>query len=165
MKCNTYKRLYKLFPIIRWRAFLLDRHVSRCPLCLEEFAGEDQIDSIGITPGTVEIALKKEGVDLWSRVEERLIEVENKHDIHSTARRKIVPPKRAWGWALAGTAALVLAILIPIAIQQDPGGRESIEAQDKKITINFVTVENRPAKTIYFQPENKDRLIVWIKKM
>lgn len=153
--------------MIRRRAYLLDRHFSRCPLCLEEFAVENQIDSIGITPGTVETTLEKEGMDLWSRVEERLIAIENKHDIYSTVRRDTASPKKIRGWALAGFAVLLFALLIPPAIRQDPGGggQESKAAQDKKIKITSATVENRPAKTIYFQPENKDRLIVWIKKM
>lgn len=168
MKCKTYKRLYKLFPVIRWCSFLLDRHFSQCPACREEFAVENQVDSIGITPAAVETALKKEGLDLWSRVEERLIEMENKRDIYSMARKYAVSAKRFWGWALAGVAVLVLAVLIPLALRKDPGdtgGRGSNAGKNKKIMINFVTVENRPAKTIYFQPENKDRLIVWIKKM
>jgi hypothetical protein len=159
MKCKTYKRLYKLFPVIRWQAFLADRHFSRCPRCLEEFAVENHIHSIGITPQTVETALEKECLDIWPRIEKRLNEAEYK--------TVTVPRKRTWGWALAGTAALVLALLVPITTRNHSGGtgdRENTGKQDRNIIITSVTVENRPAKTIYFQPENKNRLIVWIKK-
>lgn len=168
MNCKTYKRLYKLLPIIRWRALLIDKHFSLCPTCKKEFAIENQITSIGITPGTIETTLEKDGTDLWPRVKEQLIKIENKQDTHSSTRKHIIPPLRTWRWALAGTAVLVLTLVIPFFIRKPTGGPDSVEsitAQNKKIMINSITVENRPAKTIYFQPGNKDRLIVWVKKM
>ena len=159
MKCQIYKFLYKMVPVVRWRVRLMDRHFSRCPHCMEALAAVNQIDSIGITPGTVD-----PGVDLWPGVENRLAVEES---TQTPAPKRIKPRRRTWGWALAGAAALVLALLIPPALQQDPantGKQNKITAQDKKIIINSVTVENRPAKTFYFQPENKDRLIIWVKK-
>jgi hypothetical protein len=160
MKCQVYKFLYKMVPIVRWRVLLMDRHFSRCPLCIEALAAANQIDSIGITPETVD-----PGVDLWPGVENRLAVEER---VETPAPKRIKPRPRTWGWALAGAAVLTLALLIPPALQQDPastGEQNKIAAQDKKIIINSVTVENRPAKTFYFQPENKDRLIIWVKKM
>jgi hypothetical protein len=160
MKCQVYKFLYKMVPIVRWRVFLMDRHFSRCPLCIEALAAVNQIDSIGITPGTVD-----PGVDLWAGTANRLAAAER---AEPPAPKRIKPRRRTWAWALAGAAVLALAILIPPALQHGPGSsgeQNEMAAQDKKIIINSVTVENRPAKTFYFQPENKDRLIIWVKKM
>lgn len=160
MKCQIYKFLYKMVPVVRWRVFLMDRHFSRCPVCIEAFAAVNQIDSIGITPETAD-----QGVDLWPGVEDRLA-VEERAE--TPAPKRIKPRARTWGWALAGAAVPAIAILIPLALQHGPGNtgeQNEMTAQDKKIFINSVTVENRPAKTFYFQPENKDRLIIWVKKM
>ncbi|MCP4146810.1 MAG: hypothetical protein GY757_03575 [bacterium] len=100
----------------------------------------------------------------------------------------VMPGLTAGGWAVAGVA-LVLLLLIPFLYLQDSGisgksnkvlpqsNGELLSNRDVqpvntdlgtenngKIIINSVKVENRPAKTIYFQPNNKDRLIVWVKR-
>lgn len=160
MKCQVYKFLYKMVPVVRWRVLLMDRHFSRCPRCIEALTAVNKINSIGITPGTVD-----PDVDLWPGVANRLAVVER---AEPPAPKRIKPRIKTWGWALAGAAVLLLALMVPLAVQHGPGtSGEQIDmtAQDKKIIINSVTVENRPAKTFYFQPENKDRLIIWVKKM
>ncbi len=160
MKCQVYKFLYKIVPVVRWRVLLMDRHFSRCPLCIKALATVNQIDAIGITPGTV-----APDVDLWPGVANRLAAAES---AELPAPKRIKPRAGTWAWALAGAAVLLLALLIPPALQHGPGStgeQNNMAVKDKKIIINSVTVENRPAKTFYFQPENKDRLIIWVKKM
>jgi hypothetical protein len=106
------------------------------------------------------------GIDLWDRVEDGLIALETETSGNEKTR---FPGRRfRWAWALTGAAALLLALLIPLKVFHHPDGhgeQDGLSEQDEKIIINSITVEKQPAETIYFQPENKDRLIVWVKKM
>lgn len=142
--------------MVRLQAFLMAGHLSRCPLCRQAQetdapSPDGSIRGIGMTPAAV-----APGIDLWSRVERELVRIET----HEPVTRK---PARSRKWAVAAAAAgavIVLALLLPFNLFRSPGNKE----QNKKITIHSATIENRPAKTIYFQPGNKDRIIVWVNK-
>ena len=55
---------------------------------------------------------------------------------------------------------IILALLLPLKVFRSPENSKT----NQKITIHSATIENRAAKTIYFQPGDKDRLIVWVNK-
>jgi hypothetical protein len=117
--------------------------------------------AIGVRPETTD-----PGIDLWDRVQDRLTALETETAKTEKAR---VPGRRfRWAWALTGAAALLLTLLIPLKLFHFSGDREgqgNVSNRDGRIIINSVTVEKQPAETIYFQPDNKDRLIVWVKRM
>lgn len=161
MNCKIYRFLYKIIPIERWRAYLMGTHLAVCHRCKEEYAADFQMETIGTRPETV-----APDFDLWERIQERLIVIENSKEdykkINAATRRY------RWAWALTGAAVLLLALLIPLKLfhHADHQGRQDNNGQkDKKIIINSVTVERQPAETIYFHPGDKDRLIVWVKRM
>lgn len=167
MYCQLYKLLYKLFPVIRRQEFPVIKHLTTCPTCRVEFDTDNPIDFIGVKPTTVE---REKDMDVWPRVEEQLLALENSKSIYETPRPRIPNRARTWGWALAGAGAAVLALvlLVPPWDKYDrEGTRRDMEfpTGNDQIVINSVTIENQPAKPIFFQPGNKNRLIVWVKKI
>ena len=50
MACKWVRFTYRLLPLPAWRAFLLDRHIDRCPQCQAQTLGAEAIRSLGITP-------------------------------------------------------------------------------------------------------------------
>ncbi len=166
MTCKTYRFLYRLCPFTGIRDRLITRHFDSCPACQALFAPEPVFPSMetGAVP------------DLWPGVEDRLLELENTRERQRRRGHHVVggprrAPRhsftRAWGWTAAGLAAATI-LLFAVGILHLPFGKHNPsphgEEKNKAIVINSVTVENRPAKTIYFQPGNKNRLIVWVKK-
>ncbi|MCP5108734.1 MAG: hypothetical protein GY950_35440, partial [bacterium] len=117
MRCKLYKYLYKMLPIIRWQSFLMDRHFSRCPACQNEFAVENQIDAIGVKAESVDPT-----VDIWSRVEERLMDIEKNKNSRPPARQKMPKVLGSWKWAWPAAAAAVLVLVFFIS----PGSRRGI---------------------------------------
>ena len=82
-----------------------------------------------------------------------------------------------WFWPAFATAASLLIVVVlffsfyfnKTTNKQDNKkliaqslGKE--KKQSRKVIIRSVRIENKPAKTFYFQSKNKDRIIVWTQK-
>lgn len=158
MRCRIFRIFYGMVPVLRWRAYLLDRHLAGCSRCRAVLETEP-VSPVGLTAGQV-----NPGIDLWSRVEDGILD----HEVSQTPKHPSRARSWGWvkpvGWAFAGAAALVLVLVLTRPAKHEPGPGHAA-SPEKKIIIHSVTVENGPAKTYMFQPGNKDRLIVWVKKM
>ena len=184
MRCNIYGFLYRLVPLPLWQSLIMRIHLSRCPQCSEslDFTTEDGITTVGMDAASA--AAMEPHLQLWNRVEDDLLALEN-----SGKRKKNVPLTHGWfsttpgTWTLAaaGTMLLVLVFLFPWSYKQPqkpaiPDGEytnthltnqkadPAVVSENKPIIINSLMVDNQPAKAIRFQPGNKNRLIIWVKK-
>ena len=147
----------------------MERHAAQCPGCKKELDDEPAFQHIGVTARDLE-----DRVNLWPGVEQRLVDRDTlnqpepvRRPLYKRWAAVFMPKPRLWATgALAAAVLLVLALLIPIFQHQDhgPGNNSAQRGENKEIVINFVSVGKRPAKTIYFQPGDKDKLIVWVKK-
>ena len=50
MACRWVRFAYRVLPLPAWRAFLLDRHIDRCPHCQAQALDDAAIRSLGVTP-------------------------------------------------------------------------------------------------------------------
>ncbi len=50
MKCEWVRIAYRVLPLPPWRAFLLERHIDRCPRCQAQALDDEAILSLGVTP-------------------------------------------------------------------------------------------------------------------
>jgi hypothetical protein len=171
MKCKRYKWLYRLVPVSVWQAFLMQRHLSSCPACREEFSTDTEahlhLESVGITADRVELPH-----DLWTRVENEIIarqSQQSQQKVKNLSGKRPVTGKRL---ALAGTAALFLLLVLSFTLLKksanpppppDEPAKLDMVVNNRQIVIHSIRVENRPARTVYFQPGSNDRLIVWVK--
>ena len=153
-----------MLPFKVWQAFLIRRHFSLCPACREAFSPVEKIRSIGVTPDNVRVP-----ADLWENIKKRIAPVQDRHWRGAEAvDRRVVRRASTRRLAVAGAAAMILLFIISLVVLHkgpDFGSSErSIVVQNRKIIIHSIKVENRPAKTVYFQPGSSNRLIVWAKK-
>jgi hypothetical protein len=49
MACRWVRFAYRALPLPAWRAFLLDRHIDRCPRCQGDTLNDAAIRSLGVT--------------------------------------------------------------------------------------------------------------------
>jgi hypothetical protein len=49
MNCSWARFAYRALPLAPWRAFLLGRHIDRCPRCQGEALAEDAVRALGRT--------------------------------------------------------------------------------------------------------------------
>ncbi len=49
MSCSWVRFAYRALPLAPWRAFLLGRHIDRCPRCQGEALGDAGVRALGLT--------------------------------------------------------------------------------------------------------------------
>jgi anti-sigma factor RsiW len=54
MKCEWIRVAYRILPLPAWKAFLLDRHIDRCPRCQAQALDDAAILSLGMTPARLQ---------------------------------------------------------------------------------------------------------------
>lgn len=154
---KIYKWLYNAVPFAFWQAFWLERHLSRCPKCLDAWGPveEKPMEPVGITPARAEPLAPQ---DLWYRVK-------------TDAETGFSPPapreRRVWRWrmALVPAAAAILLLAVLFIPEKGTGKKISeVQVENRDIIIRYVNVDHRPAEAVYVQPGDDDRVIVWVKK-
>lgn len=169
MRCHIYRFLYKIVPLKKWQAFCINRHFSACPKCQEEFFAADSIGTIGITPDKVKIL-----PGLWWNINKRIEEIQHPHHPGLIKNKAKFKKKIKWrpgdtfNWKWAVVTMVILFLLVPFIILRkgadNTGSEKLIVVENREIVIQSIKVENQPANVVYFQPGNKNRLIVWVKK-
>jgi hypothetical protein len=153
MICKWVRFGYKVLPLPSWRAFLLERHLGRCPECQSFILDNETIRSLGITDASLQAELP-----LWPVPSSR----------HETQVLRL-------GWRFAFGLSLGAAILwaaFGIAriahFGSLPQGTVTVtEAQDNACV--FAVLEARiggePARPVIFKPQQPGMTIVWFEKI
>lgn len=163
MICKIYSILYKAVPFRGWQAFLIRRHFSTCRWCSVKTADERFVKAVFATASE-----EKSGPDLWPRVRREIIAIQRKSRVVAAgSRRGLLLGLPRWGWVTASLGLVILLLVAGLPLFKGDGSRAGAEsaAEDSGdlIIIKSVQVDNRPAKTFFFQTR-PDRLIVWVQK-
>lgn len=151
LRCKLIDFLFFVFPLKVWRSFLIEHHIQKCPACCRKLAGLEKIRSLLIRESDVE---DPEG--LWPAVKARIMEKERKE-------QRIFWPRLRWIAGVSSLAVVIVAgIWLYLAFFQSRGPSEEILIE--RFQINYIRVENRPAKAFLFQPHGSDMIIVWAEK-
>ncbi len=159
MRCMIYNLLYRVVPLNQFRSYLLDKHLSLCPGCSSGLAAEAEIEKMIVNPAQVR------SIDLWPEVSENILSLERGKN--RGARKAPGTLKRLrLGWAVL--TVIILVFLIPLLLNRSPHTESGIlgvsSKGDQKIVIKSLKIENRPARSFYFQSKDENKLIVWVKK-
>jgi hypothetical protein len=155
MACNRVRFAYRFLPLPAWRAFLLDRHIDRCPRCQAQALGADAIRSLGVTP----------------------FELKHEPPLSPFAARSERPRAQvlrfgwryAFGFFLAAAilwAAAAIARLVPT--RPLPQGSVSVSEVGVDASV-FAVYEARiggePARPVIFKPGRPGMTIVWFERI
>ena len=140
MDCRWVRFAYRILPLPAWRAFLLDRHIDRCPACRGAALDDAAIRSLGMT----------------------LAGLANEPPLAPFAAAASAP-RRAFGFRLRYAYGVFLAgamlwavVAIWRAIPPAPGpqGTVTIAEADEEarvFTVGKSTVGGKPAKPVVFK--------------
>lgn len=152
MKCDWVRFAYRVLPLPAWRAFLLERHIDRCPRCQAQALNDAAILSLGVTPAGLQ----------------------NEPPLRPFASepgrsRGFRPAWRyAFGFFLAA-AILGGAIVIWRGVSGDvlPQGIvtvSEIEDDARVFAVLEARIGGEPARPVVFKPGPSGMTIVWFEK-
>ncbi|TET74005.1 MAG: hypothetical protein E3J56_03235 [Candidatus Aminicenantes bacterium] len=150
-RCKIINIFFSFFPFKRWQDFLIRHHIQECPACRNKLASAKKVRVLLIQEGEAE-----NFADLWPGVRKKLTEKEQEERDSFWFR---------WRWAFrsAGLFAVIAAgILIYTLSIREMG--TSMENMAERFQINYIKVENKPARAFLFQPQGSEMIIVWAEK-
>ena len=152
MNCSWVRFAYRVLPLAPWRAFLLGRHIDRCPRCQGEALATDAVRALGRT-----------AADLAGEPPLRPF---------AAAGGAVRSRAAAWRYAFAlflavavlGTAAW-LSRFIPrqrlpegtVTVLEEAGGPRTFAVLEARIG-------DAPARPVVFKPGQGGMTIVWFER-
>ncbi len=154
MKCEFVRGAWRALPLPAWRAFLLQRHIDRCPGCQARALGLEAVRRLGVNPE-----------DLTGEPPLRPF---------ARGTRPFGPAAPAPAWRYAFALLAIVAILGTAAwlsrfVPQDPLPRGTVtvlaqEAGPPAFAVLEARIGDGPARPIVFSPGKAGMTIVWFDK-
>lgn len=150
-RCKIINFFFIIFPLKIWQDFLLRHHIQKCVVCQNKMASMDETKPLLIQESEIE---KLEV--LWPAVRAGLSEGKRKERLFFRPRL---------GWAV-GVVGFLVALIAGIWLYSifTPDRRPSKEILIERFQINYIRVENKPARAYIFWPHDSKMIIVWAEK-
>jgi hypothetical protein len=153
MACKLVRFTYRFVSLPAWRAFLLKRHIDRCPGCQGAALDDPAIHSLGVTPA----------------------DLADEPPLLAFAAGRQRPRSKAFrgGWRYAfglflAAAILWVAVVISHSVPPEtlPQGTVTVtEGEDACVfAVLKAKVGNEPARPVIFKPRQPGMMIVWFEK-
>lgn len=150
-KCKIIDFFFFIFPLKRWRDFLIRHHVQKCSVCQDKLAGVEDVKSFLFQESDVGDLEK-----IWPVMKEEPGEEKSRE------QRAVKPWLR---WAV-GLASLFVAAVVVVGLYFtfSPKKGPSMGDLQERFQINYINIENKPAKTYIYRPGDSNMIIVWAEK-
>jgi hypothetical protein len=145
-KCRLYEILFSIFPLKSWQDFIIRHHFDVCPSCQKRPALVEEVRSALLSEE--EMQNRK---DFWPEFAQAFEE----------SKKKLVRPPH---WRLIyGTVALT-AVIIAGAWFVFVTKPERVSDLHDRFKINYIRIEDKPARAYLFQPQDSNMIFVWAEK-
>jgi len=150
-RCKIIHFLFNVFPLKAWQSFLIRQHIQKCPDCQKELASMEEVRSLLIQ--------ESEGGSFegeWLAIRGKLREEKRKE-------KHLFWPRLRW---IGGVAGLLAVVAIGIWLYFSYTPHKSLQEKDlaERFRINYIRVENKPAKAFLFHPHDSKMIIIWAEK-
>lgn len=150
-QCKVINLFFTIFPLKAWQSLLIRHHIQSCLNCQNKLASIDEAKSLFLLEGD-EGSLERQ----WLSIKGKLKDEKRKGKL--TFR-----PRLRWIAGAAGFfAAIALGIWLYLSLTPDKSFQETNLAE--RFRINYIRVENKPAKTFLFRPHDSKMIIIWAEK-
>ncbi len=145
IRCNLINLLFRVLPFRAFQGFLIKHHFEKCPNCQNSLVKAED----------ARLFLEKEEkgremIKLWPGISEKLCE-----DNGEKIRISFFPK---WRWAMSA-AGLTIFIFTGFLYLNRP---DSLTASEQdQFQINYIKVEEQPAGTYVYEPQDSELIIVW----
>lgn len=154
MRCSWVRFAYRALPLAPWRAFLLDRHIDRCPRCQAGALDEAALRSLAVTP-------ERLGSEPPLRP-------------FAAGRRPAATRAGAPAWRTAYAFFLAAAVLVTAAwlarlvpVGRLPEGIVNVSEEDgepRAFAVLEARIGDSPARPVVFKPGQSGMTIVWFER-
>lgn len=150
-RCRMIHFVFEIFPFRIWQGFLIRHHIEKCVSCQKEIASIEEAKPFLIQENEVE------NLDGVRPAIKRRTDQERKKVRHFLRLR----PR----WA-AGVAAFVFTVIVGIWLisvilpKKGPLNEPAVE----RFQIDYIRVENKPARAYIFRPHDSKMVIIWAEK-
>ena len=156
LPCKTVEILYDVLPSNAWRAWLVRRHMEKCPACMKKLADIEEARALLAAPPKPEE---------WAGLRHRLLRApEAREAVERSRGRKEERGVRIW----APRAAMLLVLIIAGFWLVRESGREVFRtdavAPPERFELDYIRVGGHPASAFVYQPQGADMIIVWAEK-
>lgn len=147
IRCKIINFLFRVLPFRAFQGILIKHHFEKCPNC--------QNSLVKAEDARLFLELEKEEkssemVNLWPGISEKLCEGSGEK-----VRTSFFPK---WRWAFVA-AGLTIFIFIGFLYLNRPGSLTASELD--QFQINYIKVEEQPAGTYVYEPQDSELIIVW----
>ena len=146
--CRMIDRLIQMVPLKAWQDILIRRHVSGCPACQGKLAAKEEVRAVMIQKQDL-VEVK----DFWPEIKRSLF----------TEPKIPARTYRSFWQGAAIAAGLVVIILTSLWLYWGFRGNGATDP-GHKLLIDYVKIEDKPARTYVFKPQGADMTLVWVEK-
>jgi hypothetical protein len=146
--CKRYEILFKIVPFKSWQYVLLDRHLLRCPACLENLAGAEEAKLLTIA--------KDQIGDLENVFPQTSLPFKKQE------RKPALPARPFWRWAVGTLGVLAVAVAAVLVLTRPPG-TENLDLR-VKLRVDYIKIYGQPAQAYIFQTQDENSTFVWAEK-
>ena len=147
-RCRMVDGLIRFLPVKAWQDVLIRRHAMTCRDCLGKLAAPEEVKSFLVQEeDLVEVR------DFWPVVKGRL-------QTGLIRQRRAFRPFWTWVSAAAGLIVVILAGFWLLTGNREGSGPEL----GRSLHINYVRIEDKPARAYVFHPQDVDMTLVWVEK-
>lgn len=155
--CKLIRLLYRLIPVIGFRAFLNRTHLSSCSKCRRAWAIDKSMEEcFTMIPEWI----KKER-SLWPQIQEAISTTEHRESFAEGKKTPLFFPR--WQWALAGLALIILAgvniVLNKSSVPSAPKIEGTPPLNPPLIQIVHAEISGKKAKPFIYQ--TKENTFIW----
>ena len=147
-KCELYELLFALFPVKVWQNFLIHAHFNRCPSCQKKLVQVKEAQSVLLSPEEI-----KHKLDFWPEFAKAARE--------ERREEKLIRPRH---WRLVYGAVILIAVIIAGAWFMFVTKQERVSGTSEGFKINYIRIEDKPARAYLFQPKDSNIIFVWAEK-
>jgi hypothetical protein len=136
-----------------WKGYLIRRHIEHCPACQAKLAQEEEVKRLFVQAGDLS------NVDhLWPAIQAKL----NSSKPEEKTRQLLLRP--AWRWTVAAASLMIMFITGFWLIRNYQPDKFRPGEEAKSFEIEYLKIENQPARAFLFQPQDSRIIIVWAEK-
>jgi hypothetical protein len=138
-------------PLKKWQDYLIRSHMEGCPDCQETLIRREDVQGMTIQENQC-VATET----VWDGFAEKVKQTR-------TEKPQVFRPR--WSWAYGLAVALVSAS-VALWFVLSPQFRKSQveESLNGRFRINYIQIENKPARTYVYQPQDSHMILVWAQK-
>ena len=146
IRCKCINFLFRMFPVRAFQGFLIKNHFEKCPNCQNSLAKVEEAHLFLVNEEKTNDMLS-----LWPGISEKLCEGSGEK-----SRTTFFP---RWRWALSAAGLTVFILTGFWYLNRN----DSIEMalQQEQFEINYIKVEEKPAGTYVYEPQDSEMIIVW----